>query len=167
MSIFPPSPALGLVALFAGTPVPPASPADAANAELVSLQATATVGGKRYSFTGKGECRHTTEASIYATPAAMWHASFRGSAGGLESASLTLWQPKAGGPIQLNVSMMAAGTSYEVATVKGGTLRGTGNGRVERKGPSGTLIADGRTAGGQTIQVSVACSRFTAPEDNG
>jgi len=140
---------------------------NAFQADSVALKATVTLNGKAYSFSGKGECQHATEASIYQVPATMWRASFQAGGGALEHVNLSLWQPKAGGAIQVNLQIVAGGTTYEIATVKGTTQRGTGTARVERAEQSGTLLVTGVTAAGHPIQLSIACSRFTAPEENG
>lgn len=135
--------------------------------ETVPLQASAVIAGKRFTFAGKGECQHSSAASIYNVPAAMWHAGFSGRADGIARANVTLWQLKSRGAIQISLALQAGGSRYDIMTVKGATLSGTGTGRVERQGTSGTIIVEGQTAGAARIQLSIACSRFTAPEDNG
>jgi hypothetical protein len=137
-----------------------------AQPETVPLQMSGTLGGTRVSFSGRGECHQSDAASIYDVPAAMWHASFSGGTG-IEHLNITLWQPKGGGPMQIMLAADAGRTHYSIGTVKGGTLSGSGTARVERQGAGGTLAIQGQTASGAPIQLSVSCSRFTAPEDNG
>jgi len=134
---------------------------------MVPLQAAGSLAGKSVAFSGRGECHQSGDASIYGVPAAMYHASFSGGTSGLERVNLTLWQPKAGGPMQMTFAADAGRTHFEIGTVKGGRLTGSGTGRVDRQGAGGALVVQGQTASGAAVQLTVTCSRFTAPEDNG
>ena len=148
----------------------PASPPPTARLPLrdpVQLTATADAGGARYQFSGLGECQHTSDASIYEVPASMWSARFSDEAGKFTYLNLTLWQPKAAAAIQVSLDMTGAGETYEIATVKGSQLRGSGTGRIEPKGEGGALIVDGRDASGQPVRLTVDCSRFTEPVAEG
>jgi len=137
-----------------------------AQREAVPLQMNGTLAGTRVSFSGAGECQHSDAASIYEVPAAMWRASFSGGTG-IDRLNVTLWQPKVGGPVQISLAADADRNHYSIGTVKGATLSGSGTARVERQGAGGTIVVQGQTAGGAAIQVSVSCSRFVPPEDNG
>jgi hypothetical protein len=137
-----------------------------AQPDAVVLQMSGTLAGARATFSGRGECHQSDAASIYEVPAAMWHASFSGGTG-IDRLNVTLWQPKAGGPMQITLAADAGRNHYSIGTVKGGTLSGSGTARVDRQGAGGTLVIQGQTASGAAIQLSVSCSRFTAPEDNG
>jgi hypothetical protein len=131
------------------------------------LIATADVGGARYQFSGPGECQHTTDASIYEVPATMWSARFSDEDGKFSYLNLTLWQPKAAAAIQMSLGMTAAGKTYEIATVKGSQLRGSGTVRIEPKGEGGALVVDGRDASEHAVRLTVHCSRFTEPVAEG
>ncbi len=154
-------------------PAPPetsASPAPSARLPLrdpVPLTATADVDGVRYQVSGLGECQHTADASIYEVPASMWSARFTDEAGKLTYLNLTLWQPKAAPAIQVSLGLTGAGETFEIATVKGSQMRGSGAGRIEPKGDGGVLIVDGRDANGRAVRVMVDCSRFTEPVAEG
>lgn len=128
------------------------------------LEITAEVGGKTYRASGVGECQHTTEASIYQVPAALWVARYNPEDGAdLEDVNLTIWEPKAGGPAQVNLSIGIEGDSHRIATVKGGELEGKGTGAVQRSGEGGTLTVRGESGEGAPVRVSVSCSAFTVP----
>jgi len=127
----------------------------------VQLSATADVDGKRYAFSGLGECHHTTDASIYELPAAMWTARLDAGAGDLAYVNLTLWQPKAAPEVQVSLGLTAGGRTHEIATVKGAPPHGSGVGRVEPAGPGGALHVDGTDAEGRHVRLQVDCSRFT------
>ena len=148
----------------------PASPAPNAGLLLrdpVQLTATADVDGARYQFSGLGECQHTTDASIYEVPASMWSSRFTDEAGKFTYLNLTLWQPKDAAAVQVSLGMTGAGEAYEIATVKGSQLRGSGTARIEPKGEGGALIVDGRDASGHAVRLTVDCSRFTEPVAEG
>ncbi len=134
--------------------------------ETVPVQVKGTVGARPVTFANQGECHASSEASIYDVPAAMWHVS-ASDPGSADRVNLTLWQPKAGGPMQITLTLQAGASAYEIGTVRGGRLSGSGRARVERQGQGGTLVVDGQAASGAVIQLSVSCGRFTAPEDNG
>ena len=137
-----------------------------AQSGTVPIQMSGTLAGSRVTFSGRGECHHSDASSIYDVPAAMWHASLSGGTG-IDHLNVTLWQPKAGGPMQITLAAEAGRTHFSIGTVKGGTLSGSGTARVDRQGVAGTLIIEGKTATGAAVQLSVTCSRFAAPEDNG
>jgi hypothetical protein len=65
------------------------------------------------------------------------------------------------------MTVQAGSATHEIATVKGGVVRGSATGRVERRGAGGTLSIEGRTVAGKVVHIAIVCSRFTAPEDNG
>jgi hypothetical protein len=148
----------------------PASPGPSARLPLrdpVQLTATAEVDGDRYRFAGLGECQHTTDASIYEVPASMWSARFTDEAGKFAYLNLTLWQPKGAAAVQVSLGLTGAGETFEIATVKGSQLRGSGTGRIEPKGAGGALIVDGRDPNGHAVHLTVDCSRFTEPVAEG
>ena len=171
----PPAGTSGLSVPSAGSAEPappetPASPAPSARLPLhdpVPLTATADVDGVRYQFSGLGECQHTADASIYEVPASMWSARFTNEAGRFTYLNLTLWRPKAAPAVQVSLGLTGAGETFEIATVKGSQIRGSGAGRIEPKGQGGALIVDGRDANGRAVHLTVDCSRFTEPVAEG
>ena len=134
---------------------------------LVQLTVTAEMDGKSYRVSGPGECNYTTDASIYEVPASMWSARFNAAAGDLTYVNLTLWQPKAAPDIQVSLGLTTAGSTHEIATVKGAPTRGSASGRVEPAGSGGALRVEGLDAGGRRIRLQVDCSRFTEPVAEG
>ena len=145
------------------TPAPPAPTLR----DPVPLTARVEVGGARHAFSGPGECQHTTEASIYEVPAAMWSTRFSVETGDFRHLNLTLWQPRAGGDTQVSLALEVGANSHRIATVKGTDPEGHGSGRVERQGEGGTLYVEGEDDAGRTIRLTVECPRFTEPVAEG
>jgi hypothetical protein len=133
----------------------------------VQLTITADVDGSRSTYSGLGECHHTTEASIYEVPASMWSAAVAAESGDLRYVNLTLWQPKATGEMQVSLGLTAGGRTHEIATVKGADPKGAGSGRVEASGGGGSMHVDGKDADGRSVRLSVECSRWTEPVAEG
>jgi hypothetical protein len=133
----------------------------------VPLQATADVDGTRYRYSGVGECQHTEDASIYQVPASMWSARFTDEAGSLTYLNLTLWRPKGTAGVQVSLALTGGGETSRISTVRGAEVHGSGSGRVEPKGEGGSLVVDGRDAGGHGVKLTVDCSRFTEPVAEG
>ncbi len=124
------------------------------------------VDGRTYPFSGTAECTYTADGSIYDVPAAIWHASLSPSGGAVSHVNATIFQTRTGAP-QVTMTLTVGQRQYQVATVKGGASRGTAVAKGERNGAGGSLTIEGRTAAGQTIALTVACSGFAPPEDNG
>jgi hypothetical protein len=133
----------------------------------VSLTAHVELDGARHAFSGPGECHHTTEASIYEVPAAMWSTRFSSETGDFRHLNLTLWQPKAGGDTQVSLALDVGAKSHRIATVKGADPEGRGSGRVERHGEGGSLYVEGEDDAGRNIRLTVECPRFTEPVAEG
>jgi hypothetical protein len=145
----------------------PAAGSQATGRATVAIEITAVVGGKETSAQGLGECNHTVDASIYEVPAALWRAGYQGADGaGVQDLNLTLWQPKSGGD-QFSVALRVGGEIHQIATVKGGTLVGTGTATVRPDGGAGTFVVEGKDEGGVTLHLTVRCSRFTEPVAEG
>ena len=148
----------------------PRLPVAAGPADTVSISATGRASGKPYEFHGYGECHYSADASIHDAPATMWYASLmpRSSATSDPShVNVTIWQPTKGGTPQVTLSVQLGPNVYALSTVAGGNVSGSATARAEKRGSGGTLNVDGRTASGQPITVSISCSKFLAPEDNG
>lgn len=165
----------------AGDSTPSAAPSPSASADAgaatpssrpplrdpVQLSVTAAAGGKTGSYSGLGECHHTTDASIYDVPATMWSSTIDTESGDLRYLSLTLWQPRAGGDLQVSLGVTLGETTHQIATVKRADTRGSGTGRVAPKGQGGTLTVEGSDAEGRPVRVTVDCSTFTEPVAEG
>jgi hypothetical protein len=164
-----------------GDPAPPGDPAPSSGRETgggapspgaglrdpVPLSASVVVGGSTATFKGMGECHHTTDASIYEVPASMWTAAHDAKTGDLSYLSLTLWQPKSGGGMQISLGVTVGRATYQIATVKGAPIRGSGTATVDLRGQGGSLVVRGATADGQSVLVTVDCSAFTEPVAEG
>lgn len=148
-------------------PSPSASSPRAPLRDPVQLSVTAAAGGKTASFSGLGECHHTTDASVYDVPANMWSSAIDTESGDLRYLNLTLWQPKAGGDVQVSLGVTLGETTHQIATVKGADIRGSGTGRVAPKGQGGTLTVEGSDAEGRPVRVTVDCTTFTEPVAEG
>jgi hypothetical protein len=133
----------------------------------VQLTVTAEVDGARSTYSGPGECHHTTQASIYDVPASMWSANADAGSGDLRYVNLTLWQPKATGEMQVSLGLTAGGVTHEIATVKGADPKGTGTGRVEPSGVGGSMHVEGKDAEGRSVRLTVECGRWTEPVAEG
>ena len=119
-----------------------------------------TAGGRRLDATGPGSCQHAPQASIYGVPAAVWTAQLAPASG--TTVALTLWRPSTGGAAsQFSLSLGGGGTTHTIATVKGGTVTGSGKVSLAPKGDGGEFTIDGTTAKGVAIRGTVLCSRFT------
>ncbi len=129
--------------------------------------ATAEVDGERYAFIGLGGCQHTSDASIYEVPAAMWSARVDSPAGEIQYLNLTLWQPKASAEVQVSLGLTAGGRTHEIATVTRAPIRGRGRARVEPAASGGVLYVEGADAEGRQVRLRVDCTRFTEPVAEG
>jgi hypothetical protein len=133
----------------------------------VPLSATAEVDGHRYTFSGQGECQHTTDASIYEVPAALWSARFT-DAGSFSYLNLTLWQPKGSSGSQVSLALTVGDETAEIATVERGPKQGSATtAGVRAKDEGGTFAVEGRDAHGHPTTLTVECSRFTEPVAEG
>jgi hypothetical protein len=133
----------------------------------VQLTVTADVDGARSTYSGLGECHHTTDASIYDVPASMWSANADAASGDLRYVNLTLWQPKATGEMQVSLGLTAGGATHEIATVKGADPKGTGTGRVDPSGAGGSMHVEGKDADGRSVRLTIECTRWTEPVAEG
>ena len=133
----------------------------------VPMSATAEVDGQRYTFSGQGECQHTTDASIYQVPAALWTARFTDGKS-FSYLNLTLWQPKGSTAFQVSLALTAGKETAEIATVEGGPKQGSATtARVTPTGGGGTFTIEGRDAHGHHTTLTVECTRFTEPVAEG
>ena len=158
-----PAPAAG------AAPAGAMSAAQPALRDPVPLKVSAEADGRRATYTGLGECHHTTDASIYEVPATMWSAHVAAESGDLRDLNLTLWQPKGAAELQVSLGLTIDQASLEIATVtgKGASLKGSGTGQAVAKGGGGSLQVEGKDAGGAAVRVTVDCERWTEPVAEG
>ncbi|HEU4563448.1 MAG TPA: hypothetical protein VFS05_02320 [Gemmatimonadaceae bacterium] len=129
---------------------------------VVPIAVTAMIGARTLRARGRGECTHTTTASIYGVPAAMWSVHYAGT-GEVAQLGLTVWQPKEGGAAQVNLSLRSGSDSRRIATVKGGEMTGSASVTITSGGAGGRLEVVGRDATGTPLRATVECERFTEP----
>lgn len=146
----------------------PAQSSAATDSGNVPIEINVVVGGRKIHVSGLGECHHTTEASIYEAPASQWHATYAGEADAeLQHLNLTVWELKSGGAPQVTLAVLTGSGRHEIATVKGGPLKGSGSATVPPAGAAGTLSVTGKDDGGTQLLLSVSCDRFTEPVAEG
>jgi hypothetical protein len=78
--------------------------------------------------------------------------------------ALTVWRPRSAGEAMLNLSITAAGKSYDVSTVKvgqQGSPSGTGTVTFAPAGKGGTFTINATAASGAKIVGTVTCDAFT------
>ena len=150
----------------AAAPSPASTPRMAAPRDPVPLTAAVELDGKRYAFSGLGECQYTSEASIYEVPATMWSSRFGSDEGGLNHVNLTLWQPKGAGDLQISLSVTTGTAVSQIATVKGADPHGRGQATAAGDAP-GVLRVTGTDGDGRAVRLEVQCSRYTEPVAEG
>ena len=143
------------------------TPRDAAPEQSVSIaegtvpvKVKVVMGRVNYSEEGTGECASSTESSIYDVPATQWHVTYGGDGSNIQHLNLTVWRPRAGGPDMVGLYLQSGEINHEIATVKGGPLKGSGTARVRPTGKGGILNVSGKDADGHPLDLSVECERF-------
>ena len=143
------------------------TPGDAAPAQSMSLSAgtvpmevKVVVGRVNYSEKGTGECASSTEASIYDVPATQWRVTYGGDGSNIQHLNLTVWRPRAGGPDMVGLYLQSGEIAHEIATVRGGALKGSGTASVRPAGKGGILNVSGTDADGHPLELTVECERF-------
>lgn len=145
----------------------PAAAESAVAVGAVTVTAIAEIDGKRYDYSGPGECYYHTGGTIFEQPATMWHAMFKGRNPSMSYASLAIWRLTQDGSTRLNLSVLLGNSAYAISTSQPSAPKGTAVGSARNGATGGQLQAEGRTADGHAVKVSIVCSRFEAPEDNG
>jgi hypothetical protein len=122
------------------------TPRNAAPAQSVSIaegtvpvKVKVVMGRVNYSEEGTGECASSTESSIYDVPATQWHVTYGGDGSNIQHLNLTVWRPRAGGPDMVGLYLQSGEIDHEIATVKGGPLKGSGTASVRPTGKGGIL----------------------------
>ena len=133
-----------------------------ANADEAGLgrKVKVVVGRVNYSEEGTGECASSAESSIYDVPATQWHVTYGGDGSNIQHLNLTVWRPRAGGPDMVGLHLQSGEISHEIATVKGGPLKGSGAAGVRPAGKGGILNVSGQDADGHPLELTVECERF-------
>lgn len=129
-------------------------------------QVSLAIGGTTLTTAGPAECNHSAGASIYEAPGRMWAARQQGSTGGV---NLTLWRLARGGDM-FTLSVTAGGRTHRVNTLTVGPAsdrRGSGTAVIATLGKGGQFTISAVADTGVTINGTITCSAFTAPEDNG
>ena len=126
----------------------------------VPVKVKIVMGRVNYSEEGTGECASGAESSIYDVPATQWHVTYGGDGSNIQHLNLTVWRPRAGGPDMVNLSLRSGEIGHEIATVKGGSIRGSGTASVTPAGQGGTLQVRGTDADGHPLELTVECERF-------
>ena len=139
----------------------------AAQAQPGPVDIALQVGATKYQFSGQGECKAASQASIYGLSAALYSVTH---SAGAQSLHLTLWQPKNGSPDMMTLTVSNASNRYEVDTVKGGTKRdtkGSGKTTVEKSGTGGVFKVEAVAAKGEKISGTIKCARFSGVQAEG
>ena len=147
-----------------------AAPAPAGGAAVqnpVPVKVSAEIGGRTATYSGQGECTHTTDASIYDVPATQWSAHVADDAGELRSLNLTLWQPKGSAALQVSLALRLGDRSSDLATVTGAPIKGSATAEAAARGAGGTLRVEGKDAAGAAVRLTVECERWTEPVAEG
>ena len=126
----------------------------------VPVKVKIVMGRVNYSEEGTGECASGAESSIYDVPATQWHVTYGGDGSNIQHLNLTVWRPRAGGPDMVGLHLQSGEISHEIATVKGGPLKGSGTAGVRPAGKGGILNVSGRDADGHPLELTVECERF-------
>ena len=84
----------------------------------------------------------------------------RGDGSNIQHLNLTVWRPRAGGPDMVGLHLQSGEISHEIATVKGGPLKGSGTAGVRPAGKGGILNVSGRDADGHPLELTAECERF-------
>ncbi len=125
----------------------------------VPMTIVAKVADKTYRARGLGECASSADASIYQVPATLWHAIYEAGSDP-RHVNLTVWRPKSGGGDMVGLSILLGDATHKIATVKGGTMAGSGTPKVVPAGQGGTLAVTGVDEHGDAVEISVKCERF-------
>ena len=131
-----------------------------AQADAAPLEIALQVGSSKYQFSGQGDCKAASQASIYGIAAALSSVSHRS---GSESLGLTLWQPKSGSPAMMTLAVTLGSRRYDVDTVQGPGKRdtkGSGTATLEKAGAGAVFVIDAVAASGEKIRGKIRCGRF-------
>jgi hypothetical protein len=155
-------PAAGGAAADTGQPEQASGPQSVSYASgTVPITITGKLARFDFEASGTGECGTSADASIYEVPATQWHVTFGAeNHTNIQYLNLTVWRPRAGGDNMVNVALQSGEATHQIATVKGGTMTGSGTAGVEPAGKGGTLTVSGKDDHGHPMELTVRCERF-------
>lgn len=139
---------------FAPNTKPPAE-------EPSAVAVTASVGDKSFRGDGRGECRHSPDATIRGVSAAFWTVAFSGGRGSLKQLKLTLRRPKDGSPDNVSLEFATASGSHHIRTGGAGENSGEASVAVLPSGPGGRVEIKGKDAEGKPVQIAIDCPAFS------
>jgi hypothetical protein len=132
----------------------------------IVVQVGLQVAGAAYAASGPGECVHTTDASLFDVPGAMWGIRTRDRD---RDVNFTFWRLSKGGEM-LTVWVTTGGKTHRVNTLQVGPSterRGSGKATFEKRAAGGVFTLDLLADTGAKITGQLTCSAFVAPEANG
>jgi len=143
----------GLIAVQAAAQIRRQAPAEV----KIPIQVSLKVGGETFEASGAGKCTHAPKASIYNVVSELRTVNL--SADG-RSTSLTWWHPLDASADMVNLSLTSAGGSYNVSTVKGGQVAGSGTVKFEKSGSGGVFTVEAKTATNVPLKGTIKCESF-------
>ncbi len=158
--------ALGTLALTTTAATATARAQTQAKLPAIVVDVTLEVAGVAYTAKGPGECVHSTDASLFSVPGAMWGARTRDRE---RHVNFALWRLTKGGDM-LTISVTVAGKTHRVNTVQVGppeNRHGSGKATFEKRGTGGVFTLDLVADTGAKVTGQLSCSAFVAPEGNG
>src|SRR3954462_6122043 len=127
------------------------------NDESSRVAVTASVGGKNFRGDGRGECRHSPDATIRSISSALWIVEFSEGRGSLKQLKLTLWRPKDGSPDDVSLEFATPSGSHHISTGGTGENSGEASVAVLPSGPGGRVEIKGKDAEGKPVQIAIDC----------
>jgi hypothetical protein len=131
------------------------------NNESSQVSVTASVGGKNFGGDGRGECRHSLDATNRGVSSALWTVEFSEGRGSLKQLKLTLWRPKDGSPDDVSLAFETASGSHHISTGGTGENSGEASVAVLPSGPGGRVEIKGKDAEGKPVQIAIDCPAFS------
>ena len=148
------------------TTVAPAASSAQPKPPAIVVQVALQVAGAAYAASGPGECVHTTDASLFEVPGAMWGIRTRDRD---RDVNFTFWRLSKGGEM-LTIWVTTGGKTHRVNTLQVGPAterRGSGKATFEKRGAGGVFTVDLLADTGAKVTGQLTCSAFVAPEGNG
>ncbi|MGE5709765.1 MAG: hypothetical protein ACM34B_06180 [Nitrospira sp.] len=126
-----------------------------------AIEIAAVVNGKQLRVKADGQCQHEPNGFIYGSQASLWTVESTDRKSPLQRLSLTVWQLKREGATQMSLDLQTDTGSHRIATVKGGKIVGSGTVMFRPEESGGRFEIHGKDAGGNTIEVNIACPSFS------
>ena len=132
------------------------------------VEVSARLGGKAYSSSVTGTCKHEPSASIYDVPAALYMVEANGGEGSeIKQLNLTLWRPKNGSADQVSLALEAGSTSSRIDVNPRGKPVGEATVQLKPAGSGGTFELKGKDAKGTPLNLTINCSTFAGVQAEG